>query len=162
MPTISALSIVVEIQKGVTDMESLTKSVLINAPVEKVFNHVADPTSHPKFWSAISDITNVQTLPNGGRSFNWKYKMGGMRFDGASEWKEYIPNQRIVSVSTKGIDSTIRWLFQPEAGGTRMTFEVEYRIPVPLIGKVAENMLIKQNEGVAKELLANLKAQMEA
>lgn len=143
-------------------MESLTKSVLINAPVEKVFDYVADPTTHPKFWTAISDITNVQNLPNGGHSFNWKYKMGGMRFDGASEWIEYVPNQRIVSVSTKGIDSTLRWLFQPEAGGTRMTFEVGYHIPVPLLGKFAENMLIKQNEGVVDELLVNLKSQMEA
>lgn len=143
-------------------MESITKSVLIKAPVEKVFDYVADPTTHPLFWKAISDITNVQTLPNGGRSFNWKYKMGGMKFDGASEWVEYVPNQRIVSISTKGIDSTLRWQFQPEADGTRMTFEVGYNIPVPLLGKVAENFLVKQNEGEVDSLLVNLKTQMES
>jgi uncharacterized membrane protein len=87
--------------------------------------------------------------------------MGGMKFDGASEWVEYMPNQRIVSVATKGIDSTVRWLFQPDPEGTRMTFEVGYSIPIPLIGKFAENMLVRQNEGEVDTLLANLKNQME-
>lgn len=151
-----------ENQKGENKMESISKSILIKAPVEKVFDHVSDPNTHPGFWKAISDITNVQTLPNGGHSFNWKYKMGGMKFDGASEWVEYVPNQRIVSVSTKGIDSTLRWLFQPEADGTRMTFEVSYTIPMPLLGKIAENFLVKQNQGEVDSLLVNLKSQMES
>jgi len=43
-----------------------------------------------------------------------------------------------------------------------VTFEAEYSVPLPLLGKLAEAFIIKQNEREAELLLANLRARMEA
>jgi hypothetical protein len=39
--------------------------------------------------------------------------------------------------------------------------QAEYVVPVPLLGKLAEAFIVKQNENEAEILLANLKARRE-
>jgi hypothetical protein len=43
-----------------------------------------------------------------------------------------------------------------------MTTLTEYKIPVPLLGKVAEAFIVKMNENESDTILANLKARLEA
>ena len=87
--------------------------------------------------------------------------MAGVRFDGASETTEAIPNKRVVTKSTKGIESTFVWMYEPEGDGTKLTLEIEYTVPIPLLGKLAEAFIVKQNQHEADVMLANLKARME-
>jgi carbon monoxide dehydrogenase subunit G len=88
--------------------------------------------------------------------------MAGMRFEGTSKNTEIVPNQRIVSINEGGIDAEIIWEFQPEGEATKVTMQGDYTVPIPLIGKLAEVFIVKQNENEAETLLANLKARMEA
>lgn len=143
-------------------MAKVEKAITISAPVEKVFGYVNEPINLPEIWPSMVEAKDVQRLPSGGTSFRWVYKMAGMRFKGTSEDTEVVANQRLVSKSKGGIESTITWTFQPEAGGTKVTFEAEYTVPIPLLGKMAETFIVKQNEHEAELLLANLKARMEA
>ena len=143
-------------------MATVKKSILINAPVEKVFTFMGEPANLPQVWPSMVEVRDIQPSPAGGFNFGWTYKMAGMRFDGASETVEAIPNQRVVVKSTKGIESKFIWTYQPQAGGTQVTMEAEYSIPIPLIGKLAEALIVKQNEQEAEVLLANLKAKMES
>ena len=88
--------------------------------------------------------------------------MAGMRFEGTNEDLEVVLNQRIVSKTEGGIESETTWEFQPENGDTKVIFKGEYTVPIPLIGKLAEVFIVKQNENEAETILANLKARMEA
>ena len=143
-------------------MAKIEKTITINAPVEKVFGYWEEPTNRPEVWPSLVEVKDVERLPSGGARHRWVYKMAGVRFEGTSEDTEVIANQRVVSKSKGGIESTITWTFQPEAGGTKLTVEVEYTVPVPLLGKLAEAFIVKQNEREAELILANLKAKMEA
>ena len=143
-------------------MEKIEKTIIIDAPVEKVFGYWAEPTNRPEVWPSLVEVEDVQPLPNGGASYRWVYKMAGVRLQGTSETIEYVANQRIVDKSMGGIESTLAWTFQPEGGGTKVTAGIEYTVPVPVLGKLAERMIIKQNEREAEVILANLKARMEA
>ena len=105
-------------------MAKVEKTVTINAPVEKVFDYIKQKTNLPEIWPSMVEAKDVQSLPNGGDSFRWVYKMAGMRFEGSSEDIEYIANQRIVSKNRGGIDSTITWTVKPEAKGTKVTFRL--------------------------------------
>jgi len=80
---------------------------------------------------------------------------------GDSEVTEHIPNQRRVFRSTGGILSTWTWTFKPEADGTLLNLVVEYTIPVPVLGKLGERMVLRQNEREADQAMANIKAKME-
>ena len=143
-------------------MAKVEKTITINAPVEKVCGYINVPTNLPEIWPSMVEAKDVQPLPNGGNSFRWVYKMAGVRFEGTSEDTEVVANQRVVSKTKGGIESTVTWMFQPEADGTKVTFEAEYTVPIPLLGKLAEAFIVRQNEHEAELLLANLKARMEA
>ena len=143
-------------------MAKLEKTITINAPVEKIFNYISEPTNLPEFWPSLGEVTDVQRLPNGGHSNRWVYKMAGMRFEGTSEDTERVVNQRLVSKTKGGVESTQTWTFQPEAGGTKVTFAVEYTVPIPVLGKLAEGIIVKMNDREGDLILANLKARMEA
>ena len=143
-------------------MAKLGKSVTIKAPVEKVFSFMTDPRNYPEIWPSMVEVKDVKESPKGGCDFSWVYKMAGVRFEGASEELEHVANQRIVAENKKGIPSKFTWNYKPEAGGTTLAVEVEYTVPVPLLGKMAEAVIVKLNENEMNVLLANLKARMEA
>ena len=137
-------------------------TITINAPVEKVFSYLQDePTNLLEIWPSMVEVKDKKRLPNGGTSFRWVYKMVGMRFEGTSEDIEYISNQRVVTKTKGGIEATYTWTFQPEDGGTKMTVEVKWSVPVPVLGKLAEALIIRQQEREFDLVLANLKDKME-
>ncbi|NIM05420.1 MAG: hypothetical protein GTN65_07365, partial [Armatimonadetes bacterium] len=103
------------------------------------------------------EVKDVEELPNGGAKYNWVYKMAGVRLEGASETTEYAPNERIVVRSKGGIESTLAYDYQREGDGTRLTVSVDYKIPIPLVGKLAESFILKLNEREAETVLGNLK-----
>ena len=141
-------------------MAKIVKSIKINAPVEKVFEYCV-PDNITEIWPSLVEVKNIKELPNGGHSFDWVYKMAGMRLNGSSEDIEVVPNERTVSLSTGGIESTITWEYQPMDDGTKFTATTEYKVPIPLLGKLAESIIVKMNENEQEVILANLKAMME-
>ena len=143
-------------------MTTVKDSIKINAPVEKVFEYASKPENLLEIWPSVVEVKNVKELPNGGHSWEWVYKMAGMRFNGTSVDTEHVVNERTVSISTGGVESTITWMFEPEDDGTKMTTLTEYKIPVPLLGKLAEAFIVKVNENESNTILTNLKARMEA
>ncbi|MBL7200461.1 MAG: SRPBCC family protein [Anaerolineae bacterium] len=143
-------------------MAKVVKSITIDAPVEKVFAYLGDPMNLPEFWPSMVEVTDVEPLPTGGSNFRWVYKMAGVRFEGATEQVEYVANQRTVSKNEGGVSSTITWAFEPTDGGTEVVFDADYTVHLPVLRRLAEAFLVKQNEHEAELLLANLKARMEA
>lgn len=143
-------------------MAKIERTITVNAPVEKIFAYIADPTFQPEWLPGIVEVRDViQTKEGVGSHHRWVYKMAGMRFEGESTTTEYIPNQRIVSQTKGGINSTWAWTFEPHDGETKLKVVVEYTVPVPVLGKLAEALVLKQNEREADLAMANIKAKME-
>ncbi len=142
-------------------MATIKNSIFINAPVEKVFAYVQNPTNMLEIWPSMVDIRNVKDLGGGKLTYDWTYKMGGMKMDGSSEVLECVPNERLVTIGKGGIESKFIWTFKPVQNGTQMDTNVEYTVPVPVLGRLAEGLIIKQNERESETLLNNLKARME-
>jgi hypothetical protein len=104
----------------------------------------------------------VKPLPNGGSSFRFVYKMADMRLEGTSEDADYIPNELTITESKGEIDSTTTLTHRPEDGGTRLTFENEHTAPIPVLGRLAEAVILRQNEREVELLLTNVKDRPEA
>jgi uncharacterized membrane protein len=144
-------------------MAKLQKSIQINAPVEKVFNYLQNPENLPEIWPSLIEVKDVQRTPGGEFiSYKWTYKMAGMRFEGTTELTESIPNQRAAIKDSGGIQGTRIMTFESQEGGMLLTVDLEYIIPVPLLGKLAEPFILRQNVNEADTFLANLKARMES
>ena len=142
-------------------MRKAVKSITIKSPVEKIFDYISEPTNLPEIWPSLMEIKDVQRLPDGNINNRWVYKMAGVRLEGTSEGVESVANQRIVSKTKGGVESTQTWMFQPEGDETKVTLEIEYTIPIPLLGKLAEAIIVKMNEHEGEVILANLKVRME-
>ncbi|HXQ33710.1 MAG TPA: hypothetical protein VN843_06845, partial [Anaerolineales bacterium] len=74
---------------------------------------------------------------------------------------EYVPYERLVFKSNKGLDSTISWSFQPGGRETHVTLKFEYQIPSSLLKKVKEEIVIRENEHEVDAMLQNLKSKLE-
>jgi len=145
-------------------MAKLEKSIHIEAPVEKVSAFLTEPANWPTIWPSMLECQGTEKSPDGSHytSVHWVYKMSGMRFEGDSDTIEYVPNQRVATKSRSGIENTVVWTFEPEESGTRATFSVEYVVPVPVLGKLAANAIVKSNEREMDVVLENLKKAMES
>ena len=141
-------------------MAKIEKSITINAPVEEVFAYVDDPMSQLEYLPSMVEVKDV-TGQGVGAHYRWTFKMAGLRFEGETTMTEYTPNERMVVQSKGGIVSTWNWTFTPEDGGTKINLTVEYTVPIPVLGKLGEALVLKQNEREADQAMANIKAKLE-
>lgn len=141
-------------------MATVNKSIAINAPVANVFAYLEDPMNHVEWVPSIMEVKDV-TGSGVGQHYRWTYKMSGVRLEGETRVIEHIRNERRVTQSKGGIVSTWTYTFEPQDDGTRLNLKVEYTIPVPVLGKLAEKLVLKRNEREAELGLANIKDRME-
>jgi uncharacterized membrane protein len=146
---------------GAKTMEKIKRIIHIDAPVNKVFEFIDEPENLPEIWPSMIKVDNVERSATKGRNYDWQYKMAGMPFNGHSETTEYVPNEHAVVETKEGIRSKFVWDYHAENGGTELKLAIEYTVPVPLLGKLAEKVIRRINENEADVMLANLKAAVE-
>lgn len=137
-------------------MASIDREIIVNSTLEKVFSYVSNPNNWPELWPSLMAVKDVNTLSNGGFSAAYEYKMMGMRFKGTGVCTDYVPNQWMVIDTKGGIHSRITLTFRSIEDRTRVTITIEYTVPVPLLGKLTEYLVLKMNEQEANLVLNNL------
>jgi len=137
-------------------MAKIKKMAIVNAPIGKIFGYINELTNWLEFWPSLMEITDVQSLPNGGYSASWVYKMAGVRFQGAGEYTTVAPNLWLVIKTKGGVKSTITWTFRSWGNKTRVFLTIEYKVPILLLGKLAEAIVVKMNEKEADLIMYNL------
>ena len=142
-------------------MPHISKSIEINAPVSEVFAFMARPEHLPEIWPSMLEVSNLEVQPDGAASYDWVYKMAGMRFHGHSETIEHQTDRLVVMKNETGIPSTFRWSYQGRDDTTQVTVEIDYEIPGAVLGRLAEPFIRKLNEREADTLLVNLKTRLE-
>ncbi len=143
-------------------MAKLTRSIMINAPVDTVFGIALDIR---ELWK-VKDVglAEVDIKPDGvGTSARLYSHVLGFHVEGGIEYTEVVPGERIVAqVHFFGESPTWRFMFEPDGGGTKVTAEGEWIVKVPVVGGPLEGMMVKEHEGMLEEMLANLKKEAEA
>ena len=142
-------------------MANVKKSIQINVPVEKVFDYLADQKSQPDWIPSMVEVWDTSE-PTVGSTFKWKYKMAGVLLEGETEVTELVQNKRLRTVSKGAVSSDWLFLLESENGGTELELTIDYTIPVPVLGKVAEKIMLKRNEKEADLAMENIKATLEA
>jgi len=136
-------------------------NIIINAPVEKVFGLMIEAEKLPDWMPLLMEVHDIQGK-GVGQKYKWTYKFIGIKFEGMNEIVEQVPNKKVVTKSTAGIDSVWTWNFNQEGTGTKVDLLVEYTIPVPVLGKFAENFVVKQGTHDIKHALETFKHMLEA
>lgn len=145
-------------------MLRIEKSTMIDAPVEKVFEYVNDPSHAPEYMTGVHEISDVRPLPNGGYSYKVAYRIAGLHTDVMGEDIEVVPNERIVSHAHSAVDDVKFTLTfeRVEDGKTRFTCVEEHTIQGGFLGKLGESFLARYYDHATELTLATLKAQIES
>ena len=142
-------------------MAIIRKSIVINAPVETVYDFLTRPQNLLQIWPSLIEVRNVKRAANGAHSFDWTYKMAGVKFRGHTEVTEVEPNKGHVARVVKGIPSTFIWTYIGLGNETTVNLEVEYTMPGRVLRTLSEPFVTKVNERDADALLTNLKTRLE-
>ncbi len=92
--------------------------------------------------------TSTPSVTDGTR-INYTLRLHGIPIGWESLIKEWRPGERFVDEQTRGPYDVWhhRHLFQPLAGGTLMTDDIQYRLPVAPLGEIAAGLFVERDVG---------------
>ena len=135
-------------------------TIVIETPLEEVFRYVNDPSSLPDWM--IGMIETRRPVGSGeGLQYEWTYKMIGLELRGQNVVVDYAPNERATHQGIGMIQSLWTNKVEPDASGTKLTVEVEYTLPVAVLGKLTEHLTVRRNKREMELSLLNLKETLE-
>jgi uncharacterized protein YndB with AHSA1/START domain len=138
--------------------ETAPGHVMINAPVNKVFEYI---TADDADWDPnLKEITNREGKGVGATS-NWAYEVGGQEYRGEGVTIEFVPNRKLVTKTSGEIDSTWTWLFVPRGNQTKLVVVVEYSLQMPKAVSVAKDIFAKELDDNADVTLQDIKKKIE-
>lgn len=143
-------------------MAVLTRSVLIQAPIDEVFDAALDVS---QFWASAPDVAlrDVVKTPDGlGTSASiWTHGFG-IHFQGRIQYTEVQRPSRIVAQVEFGPEKPVwEFTFEPAGDGTKMTGRGEWQISAPAIGNTLADWMAKSHESFLETLLRNFKKRVE-
>lgn len=145
-------------------MAKVSSSILINKPIEQVFDFAASPINGSKFIPNLSENTNINPVePEVGQTFDWHFNMFGMSLSGKAEVTEFErPNKAVIKTGGNN-KTTWTYSFEKEDSGTKVTVEVDYELHEDILRKFVDKMVIdKMNQRSAEQMVENLKTIIEA
>lgn len=141
-------------------MATWKNSIVIRAPADKVFAYVDDPMNYPTWLPNMVEVRNV--IGNGiGQQYEWTFKMGGLLHRGQTVVVEYVPNQCALHQIIGNIDALWEYEVDDDEKGTVLTIGVEYSVPIPVLGRLAEHIVVRELGRQFDVGLENVKDVME-
>jgi uncharacterized protein YndB with AHSA1/START domain len=147
--------------EGMSSMATLTRSVVIDAPVEKAFDYALDIRN---LW-ALPDVglANVVLKPEGvGSSARIFTHLLGFHIEMGLEYTEVVRPERIVAKVTSFTEKpTWTFTFEPVDDGVRFTVQGEWHVGVPAVGKPMEGLMVREHKEFVETMLTNVKTGVE-
>jgi uncharacterized membrane protein len=86
----------------------------------------------------------------------------GREYEIVTEITEEVENRKRSFVSVRGVETKGEWLFETLEGRTMVTYTIEYKLPIPIIGGILDELFVKpKRRAYSEKLLQNLKRLME-
>jgi len=134
----------------------------LDAPVETVFAFMDEPSNQAAVTPSLSRAERIERLPNSGNRAAYEYRMFGLTFNGEVRASTYEPPERIVYDMDGDLTGRIDWRFEPERGGTRLTYTADYDVPGPLPEFLLAPLIRWYNRREVRQLLDNVAKAVEA
>jgi len=136
-------------ERGIV-LTRIEKSIVIEAPVEKVFDFKTDLDNFVKTLPPETETT-VLSRDKGpdrvGLKTKVRAKVGGQVLEMDLETTELVKNKRHVhrqkSGALKKMETTD--LFEPTEKGTKYTAIMEYELPYSLLGKIVDKLKVHKD-----------------
>ncbi len=144
-------------------MIKIETSVVINRPIDEVFEFMANSENDPQWQSGAQEVMKTSEGPTGvGTTYTTVSRFLGRRLEATVEYTAYEPNKRVAIKATSGpIPFQSETTFEPAAGGgTKVTNNGEgdaggfFKLAEPLVARMLKRQFDTDT--------ANLKDLLEA
>jgi uncharacterized membrane protein len=144
-------------------MTRIAESVEVNAPVGEVFAFASDWRYWEKWWLAVSDFRPTTEVTRGnGTRYAYKAWVAGLTVDLEAEIQDFVENVGWRAMGTKGIPHRTQWVFEAKGDTTRLTYILEYSLPIPVLGVLLDFLLMRPGwRRLLKKSLRNLKLRFQ-
>ncbi len=142
-------------------MATWKNSIVIHAAADKVFAYVDDPMNYPTWLPNMVEVRNVIGT-GAGQQYEWTFKMGGLLHRGQTVVVEYAPNRSASHQIIGNINALWDYGVEPQEQETELTIGVDYSVPIPVLGRLAEHIVVKELGRQFDVALHNVKDLMEA
>jgi len=139
----------------------VSDSVVIDAPVERVFAFMDDPHNHVTVTPSLAEVRNVEPLDDGGKRLDHTFRMAGVGLDGQLVQTVHDPDGRMVFEMRGQLSGEIELEFAAVDGGTELTYTGRYDLPGRVLSAVAEPFVRRYNERELATTLANVQTHVE-
>jgi ribosome-associated toxin RatA of RatAB toxin-antitoxin module len=114
-------------------MATVCRSVLVHREPSAVFDVISDVELYPTFLRGFSRWEQLGDDPVGeGTCFRVLMHVGSIDVGGTVRLVTWDEPTTIAWRSERGIDNRGRWLVEPQAAGSRLTFEVSFELEGPV------------------------------
>jgi len=115
-------------------MTRIEASVDIAAPVEEVFAYASDWRHWEDWCEGVSSFKPTTERTRGtGTRYAYKAWVAGFTVNLETEIHDFVENVGWRGVVTKGMPHKTQWVFEAKRAATRLTYILEYSLPVPLL-----------------------------
>lgn len=148
-------------------MPRVESSVIINAPVEKVFALAKDIEAFPEFMPDLKNVTILERSEDGNRTtsefvgYIRDFKIT-MKWTEEDEWDPDAKTCRFKLVKGDFKSYSGLWTFEPEDGGTRYTSVIDFEYEIPLIGPIIKSLVAKLMKQNVDNMLEAIKKKAES
>ena len=101
-----------------------SSTVMIDRPIEEVFEYVSHPERHHLWWSALDEVDSGGQVGND-TSVRQVWKLLGRRFKFVGSVTQREENRLFRISGTEHTDFDFRYSFEPSETGTRLTQVME-------------------------------------
>ena len=143
-------------------MVAVSDGIAINAPPAAVFEYLDEPANHRTITPAITGISNIEPLDNGGKELAFTYRMVAVEVDGHLVQTAHEPPTCHRFEMDGALSGELIFDIEAAGDGSWVTYTAEYTIPGQVIATVIEPFVRRYNKGELQSTLANLKAKIEA
>jgi coenzyme Q-binding protein COQ10 len=120
--------------------------------VDRMFDLVSDLESYPKF---VPNCSNMQVKRDDGAEGDVRYARMTIQFGPVSQayTSRVVASRTDHTITARAVDGPFaylgsKWTFEPEGAGTRVRFDIDFKISNPMLAAVAEPAFAAKQEQI--------------
>ena len=118
-------------------------SVTINAPIEKVFDAIADQEKAVQYYSADVRFIAVNGKPDElGSSAELDYRVAGMKIHAKLTVSEVDKPRKLVQQMSGGMPGKWTWSLYQDGPAVKVNCIIDYSVPGGILGKIADKLFL--------------------
>jgi uncharacterized membrane protein len=143
-------------------MATMSRSIVINAPVETVLEITEDPDRLPEWYAGIEEVRTDGVFPKVGGTADMVYKAAGITFTVQQTVTKHDPGKRNEYELKGMISGTYAETMEVEGDAIRFILDFDYQMPGGGVGKIVDKLFVERmNAQQLEQSLENLKALAE-